>query len=114
MTSRFQDIKLWGRDDIDGYICQAIGIDEHDHPAKILSQYLGRDVLLVMKGPKPRPCPPTTAFPDLKATSLYQDGYPLLVASEESLISVQERLRQEVGKQGVADRWADEDLVMER
>lgn len=111
---RIQDIELWERDDLDGYICQAIGIDEHDYPAKILSRYLGRDVLLVMKGPKPRPCSPTSAFPDLKATSMYQDGYPILLASEESLLSVQEKLRKEVGNQGVADRWSEDDLVMER
>lgn len=111
---RIQDIELWERDDLDGYICQAIGIDEHDYPAKILSRYLGRDVLLVMKGPKPRPCSPTSAFPDLKATSMYQDGYPILLASEESLLSVKEKLRKEVGNQGVADRWSEDDLVMER
>lgn len=111
---RFQDIELWERDDIDGYVCQAIGLDELDYPAKILSRYLGRDVLLVMKGPKPRPCSATSAFPDLKATSMYQDGYPILLASEESLLSVQEKLRKEVGNQGVADRWSEDDLVMER
>lgn len=45
---------------------------------------------------------------------MYQDGYPILLASEESLLSVQEKLRKEVGNQGVADRWFEDDLVMER
>lgn len=45
---------------------------------------------------------------------MYQDGYPLLVASEESLRAVQERIRGEVGLQGVEERWREGDLVMER
>lgn len=45
---------------------------------------------------------------------MYQDGYPLLIASEESLVSLQERMRGEVGKQGVSDRWSEDQLVMER
>ena len=66
------------------------------------------------KGAHPRPCDPTTDFPQLEATAHYQDAYPLLVASEESLGAVKERLRSEVGNQGVADRWKEDDLVMER
>jgi len=85
-----------------------------DAPTRILSRYFGRDVLLVFKGPRPRPCQPTSEFPDLQATAVYQDGYPLLVASEESLLAIQERVKGEVGVQGVEDRWKNDELVMER
>jgi len=50
-----------------------------------------------MKGPNRRACGPTQAFPDLDASVVYQDGYPLLVASEESL----EKVGEEV------NRWAN-------
>ncbi|KAH8119736.1 hypothetical protein DFH11DRAFT_1685253 [Phellopilus nigrolimitatus] len=111
---RIEDIKLWGRKDIDGYICQSVDPEDREAPTRILTRFFGRAVLLVLKGPRPRPCAPTLAFPELKATAVYQDGYPLLVTSEESLCAVKDRLRGEVGKQGVADRWSEDDLVMER
>ncbi|KAL5494819.1 hypothetical protein ACEPAI_281 [Sanghuangporus weigelae] len=111
---KVEDVELWGRNDIDGYICQPVDAEDHDAPTRMLSQYFGKDVLLVFKGPRPRPAPPTHDFPDLKATTLYQDGYPLLVTSEESLKDVESHLRGEVGNQGVADRWSSDNLVMER
>ncbi|PAV22641.1 cysteine ase [Pyrrhoderma noxium] len=112
--TRLENIELWGQNDLDGYICQSIRQETRDVPSRTLSQFLGCEVLLVLKGPRPRSCSPTTDFPSLSANTFYQDGYPLLVASEESLIAVQERLRGEVGKQGVAARWSSDDLVMER
>ena len=114
MIPRVEDVELWGRSDIDGYICQSVNAEDRDAPTRILSRYLSKDVLLVVKGPRPRPSPPTHDFPDLKATTFYQDGYPLLVASEESLVDVESHLRCEVGNQGVADRWRSDNLVMER
>ncbi|KAI0640288.1 MOSC N-terminal beta barrel domain-containing protein [Trametes polyzona] len=54
-------------------------------PSEILSDYFERPVHLVMKGPTARVCPPTLAFPELSETAKFQDGYPFLVASEESL-----------------------------
>ena len=114
MHLRLENIELWGQNDLDGYICKSIRQETRDVPSRTLSQFLGCEVLLVLKGPRPRPCSPTTDFPSLSANTFYQDGYPLLVASEESLIAVQERLRGEVGKQGVAARWSSDDLVMER
>lgn len=80
---------------IDGYICQAV-----DHtspsPSEVLSGYLGRPVHLVMKGPTSRACDATQTFPDLIANALFQDGFPLLIASDEST--------EEVGD--VINRWA--------
>lgn len=113
-SHRLGDIKLWASTDIDSYICQDLNSPERDFPTKVMSRFFNRAVHLVCKGPRPRACPPTTDFPELQATTCYQDGYPLLVASEESLEAVQERVRGEVGKQGVADRWKEDELVMER
>ena len=69
-----------------GYVCSSL--DGGRTPSRILSQYFGQPVHLVMKGPRVRPCPPTHAYPDLKASAVFQDEYPLLVASEESLKEV--------------------------
>ena len=105
-----------GRGDLDGYICQATDANSSTNniPSATVSRFLKRDVLLVRKGPRPRPCKPTPSFPDLTATFHYQDGYPLLVCSEESLHSVQERLQGQIGVQGVDGRWKKDELVMER
>ncbi len=104
-----------GREDIDGHICRTVNDNGGgDIPSRTLSEYFRREVLLVAKGQKARPCRPTFEFPTLKATAKYQDGYPLLIASEESLLSVQKRIRLEVARQCVSDRWEEEDLVMER
>ena len=115
-ASRLEDIYLWGRGDLDGYICQATDANSSTNniPSATVSRFLKRDVLLVRKGPRPRPCKPTPSFPDLTATFHYQDGYPLLVCSEESLHSVQERLQGQIGVQGVDGRWKKDELVMER
>lgn len=107
-------MSLWGQHDIDGHVCQSIDDVRGNVPSRTLSHYFGRDVLLIVKGRKARTCRPTHEFPSLSASTNYQDGYPLLVASEESLLAVQDGMRGEVGKQGVADRWKDDDLEMER
>ncbi|KAH9923163.1 armadillo-type protein [Epithele typhae] len=73
---------------IQGIICSSIDDKPRRTPSEILSQYFKKPVHLVMKGPKRRRCPPTTAFPDLDESSLFQDAYPFLVASEESLEEV--------------------------
>ena len=72
---------------IQGLICASLDPAGRT-PSTILSQYFGKPVHLVMKGPKRRVCPPTHAFPDLEASSVFQDVYPFLVASEESLAEV--------------------------
>lgn len=77
-----------------------------------------------MKGPRPRECSPTHACPDLKATAVFQDGYPFLVASEESL----EEVGREIGayaRRGLdgsgsriggldGERWREGKIEMER
>lgn len=61
-----------------------------------------------------RICPPTLRFPKLDAPAYFQDGYPLLLVSEESVEAVQVQIKDMVGKQGVSDKWAEEKLEVER
>lgn len=105
------EVALWGKKDIEGYICESV---DGRPPSTILSQYFGYPVHLVIKGPLPRRCPPTPRFPDLDKPSYFQDGFPLLIVSQESLVAVQDRVRQMIGEQGVEEVWAQRDLVVER
>ncbi|KAI5830595.1 hypothetical protein K523DRAFT_239506 [Schizophyllum commune Tattone D] len=109
---RISDIKLWG-DLVDSYVCEAAG-EGGRSPSAILSDYFERDVLLVMKGPKPRLLAPTDAFPNLKGSCVFQDGYPLLVLSEEGLDDIERELRENVGSQGIDPRWKEAKLAVER
>ncbi|KAL4070478.1 hypothetical protein J3A83DRAFT_4358656 [Scleroderma citrinum] len=105
------EVTLWGKKDIEGYICPSL---DGRSPSTILSQYFGYSVHLVIKGPLPRKCPRTPRFPDLDAPSYFQDGFPLLILSEESVTAVQDKVRQMIGKQGVQEAWAQQELVVER
>ena len=62
---------MFGTYKIDGYICQPLSPTDSS-PSDVLSEYLGKSVHLMMKGPAPRSCPPTLDFPDLQAESVYQ------------------------------------------
>jgi uncharacterized protein YcbX len=57
----------------------------HQSPSELISQFLGVPVLLVQKGPIRRAVDSTSVFPSLDGEAQFQDGYPLFVASEESL-----------------------------
>ncbi|KAF8844115.1 hypothetical protein BDN67DRAFT_895589, partial [Paxillus ammoniavirescens] len=105
------EVELWGKKDIEGYICETI---TGQSPSAVLSEYFGYPVHLVVKGPRVRICPPTARFPKLDAPSYFQDGFPLLLVSEESIEAVQERIRDMVGIQGVGEKWEKEELVVER
>lgn len=105
------EVKLWSHKAIDGNICQSI---EGRSPSTILSEYFGYPVHLVIKGPRARMCRPTPRFPDLEAPSQFQDGYPVLVVSEESVAAVQDQVRDMVGVQGVGEKWAWQALPIER
>ncbi|KAJ3786693.1 hypothetical protein GGU10DRAFT_427236 [Lentinula aff. detonsa] len=109
---RLSDIALW-RHEVDGFVCENQSSTGRS-PSTILSEYFGRPVHLTVKGNKPRPCDPTVSFPNLKATALYQDGYPLLVLSEESIDVLHEEIRSRVGTQGIADEWSSQEFVIER
>lgn len=77
---------------MDGYLVQSIFEDHHPTPSESFSEFLGKQVLLVMKGPQPRPLNGTESHPELQGTAAFQDGYPILVASEDSLADLQVRL----------------------
>lgn len=85
-----------------------------------MSSYLGREVLLVLKGPKRRMVDPTPTHPSLAADVRFQDAFPLLLATTESLAVVQEKIRLsasgvegwKVG--GITSQWQTEELAMER
>ena len=106
---------------IQGLICASLDPTGRT-PSAILSQYFGKPVHLIMKGPKRRVCPPTHAFPDLEASSVFQDVYPFLVASEESLAEVGRVVRayardeSPAARVGGLDReaWRDSDVPIER
>jgi hypothetical protein len=105
------DVELWEQKDVQGYICETTS---GRSPSMILSEYIGYPVHLVAKGPRVRNCQPTLRFPKLDAPSYFQDGYPVLLVSEESVAAVQERIRDMVGTQGIDDTWAEEELKVER
>ena len=115
------DCTMFGKYLVQGYVCASLE-PESRSPSEILSDYFGRSVHLVMKGPRVRPCGPTDAFPDLKASAVFQDGYPFLVASEESLGEVGRvvsRFAQDDTPQGRIggidrDKWRDGGVNIER
>ena len=109
---------------VQGYVCASLSSSDPSArtPSAILSQYFGQPVHLVMKGPRVRPCPPTHAFPALKASAVFQDGYPFLVASEESLEEVgrvigayaaSESPEAQIGQLD-RERWRTGDIKIER
>ncbi|KAI0673983.1 MOSC N-terminal beta barrel domain-containing protein [Trametes maxima] len=81
-----EDCTMFGTYLVEGYVVSST-LDGPDArtPSEVLSDYFGRAVYLVMKGPRARACPPTDAFPELQETAMFQDCYPFLVASEESV-----------------------------
>jgi uncharacterized protein len=108
-------IDMWGKVDIDGYICESATPNSSGRsPSAILSEYFGRPVHLTVKGNKPRACDPTDSFPALKATAWYQDQFPLLVLSEESIDVLHEEIRSRVGTLGIEDQWSERQFVIER
>lgn len=98
---------------VDGYICESVSRDSPS-PSDILSQYFGKSVHLVLKGPQPREIDSTEKYPDLKATAKYQDMYPMLILSEESTGAIEKELRDRVGTQGISEEWATGSVVVER
>ncbi|KAF9257079.1 hypothetical protein L218DRAFT_910811 [Marasmius fiardii PR-910] len=112
------DVDLMGRLAIDGYICQETsdGSEAYDPKtvSETLSAYFGRPVHLVLKGNSPRPCLPSTNFPDFISTALYQDMYPLLFLSEESMAEVDREVQSRVGTSQIDERWNTDKVAIER
>jgi len=66
------------------------------------------------KGPRARAVDTTYEFPDLQATSVFQDMYPLLVLSKESMGEVEREIRVRIGEQGVSEEWREERVELRR
>lgn len=114
MCVRVDGITVW-KSGLNGYVGESVPSERSlPSPSTILSQYMSRPVLLIYKGPRPRYCNPTEAFPKLNATHNYQDGYPLLVMSDESMEVVEEEIKSHVGKQMIGEKWREGKLLIER
>jgi len=111
---RLEKITLFGGEDLDGHVVQSTTSTSPTAPSDILSVYIGKPVHLVYKGPGNRWVEKTPAFPELKATSVFQDMYPLLLVSEESVADVERETRKRVGEIGVEERWAEERMQARR
>ncbi|KAF8879232.1 MOSC N-terminal beta barrel domain-containing protein [Mucidula mucida] len=111
MTWQSIEVTLWGST-IDSRVCEAV--NSTTDATAILSAYFGKPVYLVYKSQRPRVCDPTDAFPVLKATTVYQDGYPILFLSEESMGVIEDETRGQVGIQGVDESWRKNRMVIER
>lgn len=86
--------------------------------SSVLTKFFGYPVYLLFKGPSRRMVDATPSHPHLpKTTSAkFQDGYPFLVASVESLVAVEDVVHElaedETNKLG--DEWKSRSLEMER
>ncbi|KAK1226485.1 hypothetical protein PQX77_010569 [Marasmius sp. AFHP31] len=116
-----QDVDMFGYFIVDGHICQEVPSPhsraEPHNPkgvSETFSAYFGRPVHLIHKGTKPRPCLPSTNYPKLEATAVYQDLYPLLFLSEEGMGDIEREARSRVGTQQIEERWKTEKVVVER
>ncbi|KAG6855239.1 hypothetical protein H0H87_006338 [Tephrocybe sp. NHM501043] len=107
-------------DRLDGYIGHALPLptkydDSTPSTASAISSlYFNKPVHLVYKGPRPRPAEATHTFPNLDANFLFQDGYPLLMMSRESLGELEEEVRGRVGTQGIGEHWREGKVEIRR
>ncbi|KAJ1302684.1 hypothetical protein OPQ81_003000 [Rhizoctonia solani] len=114
------DVEIWHDTGLNGYVAESSSPDSTTSPSAVLSCYLGRDVLLVLKGPSRRIAHPTSTHPDLDVGYRFQDGFPLLIATTESLAAVQEKVRlsaagvEEWKVGGITSQWQTDELAMER
>ena len=118
----------------DGHVVHCLPSDSSaafgvDTPSETLSNFLGRPVSLLRKGPRLRFVVPTKHFPQLSANAAFHNGYPLLVATESSLADVQSSVKSTAisisakssnltktdrGNMFDADIWRDKEVAIER
>lgn len=98
---------------LDGYVCEALSADKGTASA-ILSQYFQKPVYLVFKGPRPRPIEATPGFPDLVGTAKYQDMYPMLILSAESMSAIEDELLHQMEGLNIDEEWTTKSIVVER
>ncbi|KAG8736266.1 hypothetical protein FRC11_002742, partial [Ceratobasidium sp. 423] len=112
-------IEIESSKDLEGYVVESSSPGSTVSPSALLSSYLGRDVLLLLKGSNRRPAIPTVTHPDLDVEVRFQDGYPLLIATTESLASVQDKIRLSAGGAegwqvgGISSQWQTDEFLME-
>lgn len=98
------DVGFWSGARLDGYVVESTTPSPSSpSPSELISQYFKSPVLLVMKGPVRRAVEATPAFPQLEARAQFQDGYPLFIASEESLKDLQGYVS--VSASGKDEKW---------
>ncbi|KAF9469583.1 MOSC N-terminal beta barrel domain-containing protein [Collybia nuda] len=109
-----ENVTLWPtHDPLDGYIGRSLS-GPADTPSTVLSKYFGKSVHLIYKGPRARPIDTTPDFPNLKATAWFQDMYPMMVLSEESMADVNQETKGRVGMQGITESWKEDNVVIRR
>lgn len=97
------DVQLWSFS-LDAYVCESTRPTEAGlSPSDTISKYLERPALFIVKGPSPRMAQPTPSAPNLEAAFQFQDGYPLMVLSMETIQDVSERVLQAVRNE---EGWA--------
>ncbi|KAG6899817.1 hypothetical protein C0993_006518 [Termitomyces sp. T159_Od127] len=102
------DLTLFS-DALDGYIGRTLPLSAPSRASAIASLYFGKPVHIVYKGPRPRPASTTARHPSLDAATVFQDGYPLLVMSRESMDELGAEVRGRVGADGmgVGEEWRE-------
>ena len=116
---RVEGLNLFTMTNLDAYICESL--PGQPDAGNELSRFLGRDVVLMMKGPRPRLTVPTTTHPALGGPSDgttvdFQDGYPLLIVSAEALTRVADTTRSLAlaNANRVDSKWKKDELSIRR
>jgi uncharacterized protein len=102
---RIENVEI-GRNITDAHVCPPLDGSGSLDPSVALSQYIERDVLLVYKGLTTRYF--TYESKSLKGPTAFQDVYPILITTEESLQDVQSKV--ELSANGV-EGWAIKGVV---
>lgn len=97
------DVGFWSGSRVDGYVVESSSPTPADPPSELVSRFLGTPVLLIMKGPVRRAVEATPVFPQLEGRAYFQDGFPLFLATEESLKDLQGFVT--VSASGKDERW---------
>ncbi|KIO15499.1 hypothetical protein M407DRAFT_87042, partial [Tulasnella calospora MUT 4182] len=112
----------------EGYVVESLDPDAAygpDTPSKTLSKFLGRTALPVLKGSKLRWVLPTINFPKLRASAMFHDGYPILVANDSSFEDIAKRVRMAANAEGDGEDtfkihglnkevWKEKEIFIER
>ncbi|KAG6896771.1 hypothetical protein C0992_006286 [Termitomyces sp. T32_za158] len=103
-------------DTLDGYIGHTLPLSAPSRASAISSLYFNKPVHLVYKGPRPRRAEETPLCPSLDAATVFQDGYPLLMMSRESMGELEDEVRSRVAEEGmgVGEEWREARVEIRR